>query len=286
MHRFTTSLFLASLIFNCAVGADVGEGTVKDLLNQARAASRDGKNQEAIAFATKAIEADPKNGNSYYIRGQFYEMTREHEKAIADYDQVLQLDPRAPEVYQHRGSEHFKLGHIAESIADFDKFIELIPRQAPYHWQRGVSLYYAGRYDEAGRQFELHQTVNPNDVENAVWHFLCVARSVGVAKARASLIPIKGDARVPMAEIHALFGGKSKPDDVLAAAKAGDPPSATLNNRLFYADLYLGLYYEATGDESRAREYIFKAAERSQENDYMGDVARVHAELIRKKEKK
>jgi lipoprotein NlpI len=286
MHRLAVHFILTSLIFNRALAADVSEGTISDLLNQARAASRNGKNEEAIAFATKAIEANPKNGNSYYIRGQYYEMTREHAKAIADYDQVLQLDSSAPEVYQHRGSEHFKLGLIAESIADFDKFIELIPRQGPYHWQRGISLYYAGRYDEGRRQFELHQTVNPNDVENAVWHFLCVARSAGVEKARASLIPIKGDARVPMAEIHALFSGKSKVEDVLAAAKAGDPPSDTLNNRLFYAYLYVGLFYEVNGDESRAREYVFKASERSQKNDYMGDVARVHADLLRKKDKK
>ncbi|MEO8429684.1 MAG: tetratricopeptide repeat protein, partial [Verrucomicrobiota bacterium] len=281
MHRLVSLLILTSLILNCAVGADRGEGAVSDLLKQARAASRNGKNEEAIVFATKAIEADPKNSNSYYIRGQFYETTRQHAKAIADYDQVLQFDPRAPEGYQHRGCEHFKLGHIADSIADFDKFIELIPRQAPYHWQRGISLYYAGRYDDGRKQFELHQTVNPNDVENAVWHFLCVARSTGVEKARSSLIPIKGDARVPMAEIHALFSGKSKPEDVVAAAKAGESPSAALNNRLFYAHLYLGLYYEVIGDESREREYIFKAAERSQENDYMGDVARVHADLLR-----
>src|SRR5438128_10743651 len=100
MHRLAIHLILTSLIFNGAVGAEVGEGPVRDLLDQARAASRNGKNEEAIAFATKAIEADPKNGNSYYIRGQCYETSRQHAKAIADYDQVLKFDPRAPEVYQ------------------------------------------------------------------------------------------------------------------------------------------------------------------------------------------
>src|SRR6266853_660464 len=59
------------------------------------------------------------------------------------------------------------------------------------------------------RQFELHQTVNDNDVENAVWHYLCVARLAGVEKAHASLIRIQRDSRVPMMAVYALFGGKA-----------------------------------------------------------------------------
>ncbi len=100
-------------------------------------------------------------------------------------------------------------------------------------------------------------------------------------KARASLIPIEGDARVPMKEVHALFGGKAKPEDVLTAALAGNPPQARLDHQLFYAHLYLGLYFEAIGDKKLAGEHIFQAAELSKENDYMGDVARVHAQLLR-----
>src|SRR5260221_591071 len=124
------------------------------------------------------------------------------------------------DLYHLRGCEHFKLGQINDSIRDFDKFLEFAPKQAPHQWQRGISFYYAGRYEEGRKQFELHQTVNPNDVENAVWHFLCVARLEGPEKARAALIPIKGDARVPMSEIYDLFAAKSKPEQVFAAAQA------------------------------------------------------------------
>src|SRR5204863_2991600 len=117
--------------------------------------------------------------------------------------------------------------------------------RAAQHWQRGISCYYAGRYDDGRKQFELHQTVNPNDVENAAWHFLSVARSAGLAKARASLLPVSGDSRVPMTQIYALFAGKAKADDVLAAAQGGYASPAKLNRHLFYSHLYVGLYYEA-----------------------------------------
>src|SRR5206468_3164056 len=137
-------------------------------------------------------------------------------------NQALKLNPRMADAWQNRGIIHFKLAHIDESISDFDEVIKLNPAQAPYHWQRGICYYYAGRFEEGRKQFELHQTVNPNDVENAVWHFLCVARASGLDRARAALIPIQGDARVPMAEVHALFAGRLQPEEVLAVARRGE----------------------------------------------------------------
>ena len=154
------------------------------------------------------------------------------------------------------------------------------PKSAPHNWQRGIALYYAGKFTEGRKQFELHQTVNPDDVENAVWHFLCTAREQGVEAARKQLIPIRGDTRIPMKEIHDLFAAKATPEDVLAAAAAGDATPADRRNRTFYAHLYLGLYFEALGDAARMREHILASLPLAAPDDYMGDVARVHARRL------
>jgi lipoprotein NlpI len=261
------------------------EARADDLINQAQAAELKGDYAGALALASKAIALDTKNAQSFWARGRLYATHDEPGKAIADFDQVLKLEPRAGEVYQLRGFEHFKLGHFDLAIADFDKFLTFVPQRAPHHWQRGIAYYYAGRYEEGRKQFESHRSVNPNDVENAAWHFLCVARVSGVEKARAALMPIQGDSRVPMAQIYELFSGKVKAADVLAAAQAGEPSPAKRRQQLFYAYLYIGLYYEATGEEKQAREHIFKAAEQYSDDDYMGAVARVHAATLRVKEK-
>jgi lipoprotein NlpI len=274
-----TIAITALCLFTARLSLAAEKESFDNFQTQAKAAYARGKPDEATTLATQAIAVEPQNPRGYFVRARFYEENREPAKAIADYDQVIKLDPRLPEAWQHRGGEHFKLGHIKESIADFDQFIKLVPQQAPYHWQRGISLYYAGRFADGRKQFELHQTVNPNDVENAAWHFLCVARTNGIEKARAALIPIKGDARVPMMEVHALFANKLKPEDVLQAASAGNPPPAQLNRQLFYAHLYLGLYFEVLSDDQKAREHITKAAVEYQTGDYMGDVARVHLQL-------
>src|SRR6266567_9103219 len=257
----------------------------EELQSQAKLAYVRGQHSEAFALMTRAISVEPQNPRGYFVRARFHEESREPAKAIADYDQVIKLDPRLSDAWQNRGSEHFKLGHIKESIADFDKFIELVPAQAAYHWQRGISYYYAGRFEEGRKQFELHQTVNSNDVENAVWHFLCVARSAGLGQARDGLIKVKEDPRLPMMKIHALFAGEAGPEEVLTAARAGYSSRAQLKQQLFYAHLYLGLYFEAIGDQQLSREHIFNAAKEANENDYMGEVARMHADYLRQKEK-
>jgi lipoprotein NlpI len=113
--------------------------------------------------------------------------------------------------------------------------------------------------------------VNPADVENAAWHFLCVARAGSPAAARAALLPVGADARVPMREVYQMFRGTLTPDQVLAAA--GSQPGAQ-----FFGHLYVGLYFEALGMKERALEHIrLAAADRFEPfGGYMHMVARVH----------
>lgn len=271
--------FLVLSLFALNLAAAAEPAGYAELERQAKVAYANGRRDDAVTFATQAIAAEPTNPRGYFMRARIHEEQRAVTNALADYDQVVKLNPTLLEAWQSRGTAHFKLGRIKECIADFDQFLKLAPQQEPQHWQRGIAYYYAGRFDDGRKQFELHQTVNPNDVENAVWHFLCVARASSVEKARAALIPIQGDARVPMMEVHALFAGKLKPEDVLKAARAGEPPAVRLERQMFYAHLYLGLYFEATGEEAKAREHITKAAGEFQTGDYMGDVARVHQQL-------
>ena len=281
----TRTIAFAAAVLLIATGSRAAEPAADALLAGAVAAARKGDFAEAVALATKAIAADPKNPKAHFLRGQVNAAQRQHAKAAADYSEVIKLDPKSPDAWQARGEANFKSGKITESIADFDKFLELVPDQRPQHWQRGISLYYAKRFKDGKEQFEIHQTVNSNDVENAVWHFLCAARADGLEKARKGLIPIEGDGRVPMAQVHQLFAGKAKPEDVLAAAQAA-PAKSRAGEPMFYAHLYLGIYFEAIGDVKQARDYILKAAERADQNGYMGDVARVHADILRKQGKK
>jgi lipoprotein NlpI len=100
-----------------------------------------------------------------------------------------------------------------------------------------------------------------------------VARVDGIAAARKSLlkIDVARDSRVPMAEIYALYAGRGSPESVLQAAARDRSDHADM-----YANLYLGLYFEAAGETDKARTYIRKAAGATTPRDYMHDVAKVH----------
>lgn len=190
---------------------------------------------------------------------------------------------QSPEFYQRRGQEHFKHGRIAESIADFDQFLKLAPEAAPHHWQRGISLYYAGRYQEGRGQFESHKSVNPHDVENAAWHYLCAAREQNPAAARKAIIPIDTarDRRIPMKQIYDLYAGKGTVEEIMTAAN--EAPEARRESARFYAHLYLGLYYEVNSKPAEARKHMELAATKHAQDHYMGDVAKVHWAMLQKK---
>jgi len=260
--------------------------TADELIKQAEATLRKDDVKGALALLDKAVIADPKNLNARVAIARLRSGIREYDKAAEAWTEVMKLAPLPNAVLLNRGMELFRAGKIKECLVDFDKFNEALPQRAPDNWQRGIALYYAGRFADGKKQFEIHQTVNKNDVENAVWHFLCTTRAENLAEARHHLIPITGDSRVPMKEIQMLFAGKAKPEDVLAAAKSGEPAPDKLGHQLFYANLYLGIYFEAIGEDAKARDYIFKAAEGANENGYMGDVARVHADILKKAGKK
>ena len=169
----------------------------------------------------------------------------------------------------------FERGNIESAVVGFDTVAEMLPEMAPQLWQRGIALYYVGRYDDCRLMFESHRTVNPNDVENAVWHFLCVARLESPEAARDALLPVGPDGRVPMREIYEMFKGTLAPVQVMTAA--GDRPSGQ-----FFAHLYLGLYFEAHGQDADALEHIAAAAadRYSRVGGYMHMVSRVHLRLL------
>ncbi|NNE92646.1 MAG: hypothetical protein HKN23_13450 [Verrucomicrobiales bacterium] len=219
------------------------------------------------------------------------ELKAKIEKAVAanDLDQLIELTKGARKdtdlaelraaAFHRRGVERFFAGKIKESIADFDAELKILPDRDPHHWQRGLCYYYAEEYEKGVAQFERHQTVNTQDVENAVWHFICAVRAPEgtVEKARKDFIDIQRDGRVPMKEVHALFAGTGSAEDVLQAANAG--PESAKRNQLCYAHLYLGLYFEALGEMEKARDHMVKSAVDYKMDHYMGKTSQVHAKL-------
>lgn len=187
--------------------------------------------------------------------------------------QRLMEEPQNAKLYVLRGMACFKLGEIAAAIADFDRAEQYSPRLTPYLWQRGLAYYYAGRFADGARQFEVDLTVNGHDVEETVWRYLCQAQLHGAPAARAQLLPVRRDTRPVMGWVYKLFAGECDAGTVLAQHREAGPQAQ------FYSQLYVGLYWEAQGDEPQARHHITQAAASHLLDDYMGWLALVHRQL-------
>lgn len=250
--------------------------TAADSLSEGEAAYKKRDYSTARKLAEKAVADDPKNPDALYLLGQSCLRLRDNEAAESAFTKLIELAPKLWFAHDGRGDARLKLGQFTESVADFDQALELNPKFAPEHWRRGIALYYAKKYAEGAKQFETHKTANPEDVENTAWHYLCNSHVVGKEKARAELIDVTKDRRVPMAEIQKLFAGKLKPADVLA--RADDVPADTEEGKeaRFYAHLYVGLWYEAEGDAKKAREHLTTAVEKYKIGHYMWDVGQAH----------
>ena len=272
-------LSLAAAVAAAGIFPATGQEAPPDTLDDALAALRAGDPAEASRIATEWLERDKEpNRNALWIRARAQEELEDYPLAVQNYRLLSQLATGEPQVLLRLGGASFKNGDMLASISAFDAAADLDRQLDPQLWQRGIAHYYAGRFRDGARQFDVHRTVNPQDVENSVWYFLCVAAISGFESAAERLIPIQRDGRVPMMEIYALFQGAGTVEHVLeSAARASSGPRG--DRPMFYAHLYLGLYYEALGDDRRSAEHIAKAVELKDGGNYMWHVARVHQTL-------
>ena len=224
-----------------------------------------------------------------YQQFEMQNAKRQFEQANATLAKALELKDIAT-LHYLRGRVRFRLGEFDASVKSFDAYVKAMPKAESRQWERGISMYYAKQYKRGAEQFELYQTYHDQDVENSVWRFLCMVPETGVKKARAVMLPIENDRRIPMMKVFEMYRGTATPEEVLQDARRGEPDKQTLAGRLFYAHLYLGLYYEVLKKPELARKYIKLAADESLIaypgiNTYMWDVARVHWDRMQQQKK-
>ncbi|MFT7631788.1 MAG: lipoprotein NlpI [Mariniblastus sp.] len=273
-------VFLRAMILRCGVlllvsaglGCQFEDGVMASEKGQQ---GQDDKVEKARRAAKLAGEA-----NESFSSGDY-------KTAMKEIAEASKINPDNLSLELLRGDIAFASANMTACVDAYDQVIRMSPRLEPQLWQRGLALYYASRYADGVKQFETHQTVNSQDVENAVWHLLCAAQVSDVEQARKKLIPIQGDTRVPMSQIYEMFAGRMTPADVLAGASKTSstiaPDSSRQQLQRYYAHLYIGLYHEMLAQPVEAKAALLKAAEINPlgKTNFMGQVARVHLEVMK-----
>jgi lipoprotein NlpI len=175
---------------------------------------------------------------------------------------------------------YLRCGKFKDAVKWFDRYLEVSPQSLPSLWQRGIALYFVHDYKRGADQFEEHRKVNPNDVENAAWHFLCVAKLDSIDKARRMVLPAPNDPRLPMEEVLAMLSSGDS-ESVRKRMESLPTGSAARRQADFYGSFYLGLHADANGDQREALHWLRQAAAEAPHH-YMGDVARVYVAFLEK----
>jgi lipoprotein NlpI len=186
---------------------------------------------------------------------------------------------QSPQALVELAESEFAAGRIDESIAAFDRLAALVPSAAPTLWQRGIALYIAGRFSECAAQFAAFYAEDSHDVENAAWHFLCVARAQSIERARAARLEAGPDPRVLRQQIYEMFGGQRTPDQLLELS------GRSVAIVQFYGHLYVGLYMDAAGQRTAAIEHLTMAADPRYDGygGFMNVVAKVYVDRLRRR---
>lgn len=173
------------------------------------------------------------------------------------------------------------VGDAEASLELFDAILAIDASLSPLLWQRGLALFYKGSYAAGAAQFLNDVTANGNDVEEVVWHHLCLCQlrapefpAHAAAHMRApSLLACGFDDRPVMHLVQQLYeSGATNP-----AEGARRLLSSRMTDHGSYGRFYAALWLEVVCRDHAAALPLFAAAAEAPTEDFMGRVMRMHA---------
>lgn len=208
------------------------------------------------------------------------------DETIARLNVQIEEAPKSFDLYSRRGDAFFFRGKFTEAVADYEKMVELQPDAETSHWRKGIAYFYAQRYKDAARQFENYHSFDNVDRENGIWRYLSQTKALGRDKAREGLLKYEKDDREPFPDVYRLFAGDITADELLKKIGAAKLAPRDRDQRLFYAELYVGLNEFVEGRLESAEQHLDRAAKNAWGAQagggpgWMWHVARVHRDLL------
>ncbi|RVX44217.1 Tfp pilus assembly protein PilF [Nonomuraea polychroma] len=227
--------------------------------NRAQLLAMAGREEEALADYTRAVEADPGYPDYYLDRGNLLHRLGRDEEALADYEAVMRLSPPFPEAYYNRSELRFAAGDLTGARADLDHTLELDPDFVPAYVNRAGLCVATGDHALARHDVERGLAITPRDP-----HLLCVLGQVELADGRHPEARVAFDRALELdpglaagwasrAELAFHHGDHEAALADLARALELDETAELLFNR--------SVVYRAAGRPHQARQDLLRAAE-------------------------
>ena len=133
--------------------------------NLSNAYYKQGRIEEAISTALKAIELQPDYGVARYNLGNLYAAQSRFDLARTNFQEAIRLFPNYADAYSNFGQLIAERGDIETGIQYFRKAIELDPSVSRAHLNLGVALAKQGRIQEALRPLHAAVRLAPESAE-------------------------------------------------------------------------------------------------------------------------
>jgi tetratricopeptide (TPR) repeat protein len=157
-------IFIVAMVVNWPLRGKPGPGA-EGYNNLSNAYHKQGRIDEAIDLARKAIALAPEYGIAHYNLGNLYAAQSRLDLAQRHFDEALRLYPNYAEVHSNYGQLLAQLGDIESGIRYFERAVTLNPKLGVVQLNLGMALAKQGRMKEAIRPLQEAVRLMPDSAE-------------------------------------------------------------------------------------------------------------------------
>jgi tetratricopeptide (TPR) repeat protein len=154
---FALALFILSI--------QVQAQSAKELTQKAMDLMEKREFMEAILNLNKAVEADAKYSQAYYVRGNIKANFEDFHGAMKDYNTSLDINPKHADAFFARGNVKMKLQDYYGAISDFSSAIVINENYVEAYFNRGRAKQYLQAYEDAINDCSKIIQINPKSID-------------------------------------------------------------------------------------------------------------------------
>jgi len=182
-HRLTTSAFATAVISltliapGCGGGseeppgeAEIAEAALelhREHLDGARTLYGQGKLQEALGQAARALVALPESPEPFALISQIYIELGSDEDALGFFEIATRNYADRDDSWYYHGYHLYRLDRWDEALASFAKASEIDPEDPRHHFRQGLILQTMGDFDGARASLRRANELDPEDAITA-----------------------------------------------------------------------------------------------------------------------
>ena len=223
----------------------------------------EGRTEEALRVARRAVELDPLSVAALHTAGGFYRMSRDFERAVRMQERALALSPENPPVHTELAMTRVLLGERDEALRLADRAFELAPG-SPLELARIAWVYaYARDFERAVELFRRSLELDPDDplsqadLANALVMVGGHDEAVELAERAVELAPENSATLIIRAYVYAEADRREEARRALAAIPEDDYLGrAAVHANLGEPDRAFALLEQAVDENTRGLEQL------------------------------